>query len=190
MIDANLDVFLIEINSNPCLELSCPLLASIIPKMVENALEYLSRKLDWLWTHSFLLQSDTVLKDSITWSSCRNRINLNSSTIRGSKSSTWVPYRCLIISYSKRKTTLSKIVAMTGKTHDYHLFFCFWMTTKYYIFEYAMETNQSSSSLSPKLKSSGLQFCAFSFCARPYLCSGLFIISSSCSSYGAFKASY
>jgi hypothetical protein len=39
MIDANLDVWLIEINSNPCLELSCPLLASLIPKMVENALE-------------------------------------------------------------------------------------------------------------------------------------------------------
>ena len=34
MIDSNLDVWLIEINTNPCLELSCPLLGSIIPKMV------------------------------------------------------------------------------------------------------------------------------------------------------------
>lgn len=34
MIDANLEVWLIEINTNPCLELSCPLLGCIIPKMV------------------------------------------------------------------------------------------------------------------------------------------------------------
>jgi hypothetical protein len=39
MIDANLDVWLIEVNSNPCLELSCPLLSSLIPRMVENTLE-------------------------------------------------------------------------------------------------------------------------------------------------------
>lgn len=39
MIDAELEVWLIEINSNPCLELSCPLLASLIPRMVENVLE-------------------------------------------------------------------------------------------------------------------------------------------------------
>lgn len=42
MIDADLEVWLIEINTNPCLELSCPLLGAIIPKMVENALEYLA----------------------------------------------------------------------------------------------------------------------------------------------------
>ena len=39
MIDHDLNVWLIEINTNPCLEISCPLLGSIIPKMVENALE-------------------------------------------------------------------------------------------------------------------------------------------------------
>jgi hypothetical protein len=39
MIDASLDVWLIEVNTNPCLELSCPLLSSLIPKMVENTLE-------------------------------------------------------------------------------------------------------------------------------------------------------
>jgi tubulin polyglutamylase TTLL1 len=46
MIDANYNVWLIEVNSNPCLELSCPLLGFIIPKMVENALEYLCSKSD------------------------------------------------------------------------------------------------------------------------------------------------
>lgn len=38
MIDADFNVWLIEVNTNPCLEISCPLLGSIIPKMVENAL--------------------------------------------------------------------------------------------------------------------------------------------------------
>lgn len=34
MIDEAYNVWLIECNSNPCLELSCPLLGKIIPKMV------------------------------------------------------------------------------------------------------------------------------------------------------------
>jgi hypothetical protein len=38
MIDGKLDVWLIEVNSNPCLELSCPLLATLIPRLVENTL--------------------------------------------------------------------------------------------------------------------------------------------------------
>lgn len=37
MLDYNLKPWLIEINTNPCLELSCPLLERIIPHMVENA---------------------------------------------------------------------------------------------------------------------------------------------------------
>jgi hypothetical protein len=37
MIDANFKPWLIEINTNPCLELSCPTLERIIPSMVENA---------------------------------------------------------------------------------------------------------------------------------------------------------
>lgn len=36
MIDSGLKPWLIEINTNPCLELSCPLLARIIPNLVEN----------------------------------------------------------------------------------------------------------------------------------------------------------
>jgi hypothetical protein len=38
MIDQNLNVFLIEINTNPCLELSSTLLGRIIPPMVEQSL--------------------------------------------------------------------------------------------------------------------------------------------------------
>ena len=40
MIDADFNLWLIEVNTNPCLEISCPLLGTIIPKMIENALEY------------------------------------------------------------------------------------------------------------------------------------------------------
>ena len=38
MFDEDFKVYLIEVNTNPCLELSCPLLARLIPIMVENAL--------------------------------------------------------------------------------------------------------------------------------------------------------
>ena len=39
MIDCDFHPWLIEINTNPCLELSCPLLLEIIPPMIENALK-------------------------------------------------------------------------------------------------------------------------------------------------------
>jgi tubulin monoglycylase TTLL3/8 len=37
MIDDDLKVYLIEANTNPCLELCCPLLARIIPAMLDSA---------------------------------------------------------------------------------------------------------------------------------------------------------
>jgi D-alanine-D-alanine ligase-like ATP-grasp enzyme len=39
MVDENFKTYLIEVNTNPCMELSCPLLARIIPNMVDNALK-------------------------------------------------------------------------------------------------------------------------------------------------------
>ena len=39
MIDNNFKPWLIEINNNPCLQLSCPYLSEIIPAMVENAIK-------------------------------------------------------------------------------------------------------------------------------------------------------
>ena len=39
MIDDEFKPYLIEVNTNPCLELSCPLLARLIPTMLENALK-------------------------------------------------------------------------------------------------------------------------------------------------------
>lgn len=36
MIDEDFRVYLIEANTNPCLEISCPLLARIIPEVVDN----------------------------------------------------------------------------------------------------------------------------------------------------------
>jgi tubulin monoglycylase TTLL3/8 len=37
MIDENFKVWLIEVNTNPCLDTSCIILARIIPAMLENA---------------------------------------------------------------------------------------------------------------------------------------------------------
>ena len=39
MIDDEFKTYLIEVNTNPCLELSCPLLARLVPTMLENALK-------------------------------------------------------------------------------------------------------------------------------------------------------
>jgi len=39
MIDDEFKPYLIEVNTNPCLELSSPLLARLIPNMLENALK-------------------------------------------------------------------------------------------------------------------------------------------------------
>jgi len=39
MIDEDLKPWLIEVNTNPCLELSSPLLGRLIPAMVENAVK-------------------------------------------------------------------------------------------------------------------------------------------------------
>ena len=36
MIDEDFRVYLIEANTNPCLEISCPLLARIIPEVIDN----------------------------------------------------------------------------------------------------------------------------------------------------------
>ena len=36
MLDQNFRLYLIEVNTNPCLEMSSPLLARIIPEVLEN----------------------------------------------------------------------------------------------------------------------------------------------------------
>ena len=38
MIDENFKVYLIEVNTNPCYELSSTLLSRLIPQMIENAI--------------------------------------------------------------------------------------------------------------------------------------------------------
>jgi len=38
MIDEDFRLYLIEVNTNPCLETSCPLLARIISEMLDNSL--------------------------------------------------------------------------------------------------------------------------------------------------------
>lgn len=43
MIDSNFKLYLIEANTNPCLEVSAPLLSRIIPSMLDSALKYSCR---------------------------------------------------------------------------------------------------------------------------------------------------
>lgn len=38
MIDEKFKIYLIEANTNPCLEICCPLLARIIPELLDNSL--------------------------------------------------------------------------------------------------------------------------------------------------------
>jgi len=38
MLDAEFKVYLIEVNTNPCLDMSSPLLARMLPQMIDNAL--------------------------------------------------------------------------------------------------------------------------------------------------------
>ena len=40
MVDEDLHVWLLEVNTNPCLELSSPYLARLIPTMLENMMKY------------------------------------------------------------------------------------------------------------------------------------------------------
>lgn len=42
MLDEDFRLYLIEVNTNPCLEISCPLLARIIPEVLDNAFRYYS----------------------------------------------------------------------------------------------------------------------------------------------------
>ena len=61
MIDDQFRPWLIEINTNPCLELSCPLLGRIIPAMIENALR---------------LSLDTLVPppDASVWPPCKKHL--------------------------------------------------------------------------------------------------------------------
>jgi tubulin monoglycylase TTLL3/8 len=39
MVDEQFRSVLIEVNSNPCLELACPMLATLIPSLIENVVK-------------------------------------------------------------------------------------------------------------------------------------------------------
>jgi len=53
MIDEDFKVYLIEVNTNPCLELACSLLTRIVPNMIENVMRFLYIITGLQWTQSF-----------------------------------------------------------------------------------------------------------------------------------------
>ena len=62
MIDENFKVFLIEVNTNPCLEICCPLLARLISELLDNSFRI---ALDPLFQPSqFLSELNEVQKSS------------------------------------------------------------------------------------------------------------------------------
>jgi len=54
MIDESFRLYLIEVNTNPCLELCCPLLSRIIPELLDNCFRLVNIPhnfyLEYVWT--------------------------------------------------------------------------------------------------------------------------------------------
>ncbi len=66
MIDADYKVWLIEVNTNPCLETTCPVLSKVIPTFIEHAFQYLPNYSELQSTPSFLLPLALSLPIRIT----------------------------------------------------------------------------------------------------------------------------
>jgi hypothetical protein len=89
MIDDSFKVWFIEINTNPCLELSCPLLGRIIPPMVENAFRIAIDPLfpppTWTYGKRYLVPEgyvetnrfDQIFDEEVDGPELRNQLNLN-----------------------------------------------------------------------------------------------------------------
>ena len=61
MLDETFKVYLIECNTNPCLEICCPLLARIIPELLDNSFRI---DLDPIFQPSFLRDDQSnLIKD-------------------------------------------------------------------------------------------------------------------------------
>ncbi len=115
MIDDTFNVWLIEVNSNPCLELSCPLLATIIPNLIENVLEYLYIDEDWRWMHVIRLLSGTVLRYRDIWGGHNSLIDSSWFLMRGLSSSYLLRIVYLITICFRRKRMNFRIMVNNGK---------------------------------------------------------------------------
>lgn len=63
MIDEDFKVYLIEVNTNPCLEISSTLLARLIPNMIENVLRYFH----WILTYRIAIDPIFPPPDIALW---------------------------------------------------------------------------------------------------------------------------
>ncbi len=61
MIDENFKVLMIEANTNPCLEICCPLLARIIPELLDNTFRI---AVDPLYQPPALLNDEILKQDT------------------------------------------------------------------------------------------------------------------------------
>ena len=71
MIDENFKVYLIEANTNPCLEICCPLLARIIPELLDNSFRI---AIDPLY------QPPAILEDALMDIDEKNEVKKNFNT--------------------------------------------------------------------------------------------------------------
>ena len=79
MLDENFKLYLIEFNTNPCLEISSTLLARLIPNMVENAIRYLNNlELPLILSiHHQKYQGGCQEKENLCLKTFFNKIDLN-----------------------------------------------------------------------------------------------------------------
>lgn len=67
MIDGDMKPYLIEINTNPCLELSSPLLATLIPALLEETFKQQNSYLDYASIRCFHLPRSGHLPEDLTF---------------------------------------------------------------------------------------------------------------------------
>lgn len=78
MIDEGLKPWLIEINTNPCLELSSPLLMKIIPELIEQTFRYHEAYAGFAWILSSLrLRSGQAARKCLLVIVCWTKITLS-----------------------------------------------------------------------------------------------------------------
>ncbi len=117
MIDLNLKPWLIEINTNPCLELSSPLLGRLIPSLVENVFKYLYNHVESALTLSSLpLNSGKTIKNSASETILSWIIGSSWSSTRASMVNKLKPYTGVTLRQTRTWAKSNKTLKYTKTT--------------------------------------------------------------------------